>query len=125
MGSCFRAVSVDPVDMGWCRVARVSQTAHVREDRLKRIERIRRCIGFGEVIRQVVVDTGHPRGLELHVLTDSGLVLVFNERSRRLVTILIARPAQVRRYYEPFGEIVPRDVLRRAFYNTEVHHWNV
>lgn len=124
MGTSFRVVSVNQMDTSGCHPTRVSLTAHVREDRARRISRIGRCIGFGSVVRRAVVDTGHPQGLELHVLTDTGLVLVLNERSHRLVTVLIARPGQVRRYYEPFGEKPPKSLMDRAFYNTQVRHWN-
>lgn len=41
-----------------------------------------------------------------------------------LVTVLVARPGQVARYYEPFGEDVPDWLMARAYENTCVRHLN-
>lgn len=71
-----------------------------------------------------LVDTGHRAGCEVHVLTSTGIVLVFNAHSRKLITVLVARPGQVARYYEPFGEDVPDWLMARAYENTCVRHLN-
>lgn len=105
-------------------LGRLRETEHLHSDRRERVRRIARDIGFGHPVRQCLVDTGHAAGLEVHVLTNTGIVLVFNAGSGKLVTVLIARPGQVRRYYEPFGEAVPRDILERAYRNACVNHWN-
>lgn len=105
-------------------LGRVRQSDHFRDERKARLDRIRRNVGFGEVVRVCVVDTGHPAGHEVHVLTSTGVVLVLNARTKRLVTMLVARPGQVERYYRPFGEEVPEALLERAYQNTRVHHWN-
>ncbi len=78
----------------------------------------------GHFVRQCLVDTGHRAGCEVHVLTSTGIVLVFNAHSCKLVTVLVARPAQVARYYEPFGEDVPDWLMTRAYENTCVRHLN-
>lgn len=49
---------------------------------------------------------------------------MFNAHSRKLVTVLVARPGQVARYYEPFGEDVPDWLMNRAYENTCVRHLN-
>lgn len=127
MGRCFHVieqrVGADIIDLRQGN-GRLRECAHFRNDRRDRLARIRRSVGFGHVVRQCLVDTGHPAGYEIHALTDTGVVVVVNARSHRLVTMLVARPAQVRRYYEPFGEEVPRELLARAYRNTRVHHWN-
>ena len=101
------------------------QTCHFHNDRRERMERAVNAVGLGCPIRCCVVDTGHENGLEVHVLTDTGLVLVYNQDSRRLVTVLVARVGQIRRYYEPFGEEPPSALLKRAYHNTKVCHLNV
>ena len=120
MGKCFRVIELvsdtEPV--------KVSLSRHAARDRRERLARVAHEVGLGEVERMCVVDTGHPAGYELHVLTTTGVVLVLNERTRRLVTVLIARPGQVRRYYAPFGEEASDALIARAFENTSVHHWN-
>lgn len=103
---------------------RARETEHFDTDRRSRYERILHRVGFGHAVRLCLVDTGHPAGREVHVLTSTGVVVVFNERTRRLVTMLVARPGQVARYYAPFGEEPPRRLYHRAYENTCVHHWN-
>lgn len=127
MGKCFhvieRRVGADIIDLRQ-EDGRICECAHFRLDRRERLDRIRHSVGFGHVVRQCLVDTGHPAGCEIHALTDTGVVVVVNARSHRLVTMLVARPAQVRRYYEPFGEEVPKELIGRAYENTCLHHWN-
>lgn len=43
---------------------------------------------------------------------------------KKLITVLVARPGQVARYYEPFGEDVPDWLMNRAYENTCVRHLN-
>lgn len=105
-------------------LGRLRETGHCHYERRARILRIAKTIGFGEVVRQCLVDTGHPAGREVHVLTSTAVILVFNEHTGRLVTALIARPGQVERYYEPFGEEVPFELMELAYDHTIVHHWN-
>lgn len=127
MGRCFhvinRRVGADIIDLRDGR-GRFYETGHFHDDRGARFSRICRSVGLGHVVRQCLVDTGHPAGREVHMLTDTGVVVVVNARSHRLVTMLVARPNQVKRYYEPFGEEVPKELLARAYRNTRVHHWN-
>lgn len=114
----------EDADVRYQILGRARLTEHFKYGRRGRYERIRRDIGFGRAIRSCLVDTGHREGLEVHVLTTTGVVLVFNARDERLVTMLVARPGQVVRYYAPFGERAPRRLYRRACENACVHHWN-
>lgn len=82
---------------------------HYDGERLTREELIER-IGEGNVICSVVIDKGHPNGAEEHFLTDTGIIIIVNNRTRILVTKLIARPGQLRR----FGNRVPRRVVELA-----------
>lgn len=95
-------------------LGRLRESGHFHRDRHERIMRIAQTVGFGHIVRQCLVDTGHRAGCEVHVLTSTGIVLVFNAHSRKLVTVLVARPGQVARYYEPFGEDVPDWLMARA-----------
>lgn len=72
---------------------------HYTKDRQSR-EAIITQIGEGTVIKEVVVDRGHRNGPEVHKITSTALILVYNQRSGKLVTKLIARPAQILRYYK-------------------------
>lgn len=55
--------------------------------------------GNGKVIDSFVVDKGHKNGAERHCITDHGLIIVYNVRTGKMVTKLIARPHQIKRYY--------------------------
>lgn len=72
-------------------------------------------IGYGNAVLKIHgIDKGHRNGAECHVVTDTGLILVYNEASKKLVTVLIARPAQVQRYYDMIGQLAPRWLMQIA-----------
>ena len=70
---------------------------HYNRDRVAR-EKLIREIGIGKEIKTVRVDKGHPNGAELHTITTNGIVIIRNERTKKMITKLIARPNQIRRY---------------------------
>lgn len=106
------------------RVAGLFQTLHFKNSRIARFGRVQKEIGFGFVIRACVVDRGHANGQEVHVITDTGIVAVFNRHTESLITILVARPQQIKRYYAPFGDDVPEALMTAAYNNTVVKHLN-
>ena len=56
-----------------------------------------------------IVDTEHPNGDEIHTITEKGFIVIQNKDSRRIVTILAARPRQITRYWNGLGEPLPTD----------------
>ena len=76
---------------------------HYIRDRQSREEIISR-IGLGEAVATIRVDRGHPKGPELHTITTTGIIIIRNERSHKIVTKLIARPGQIRRYFDEIPE---------------------
>lgn len=60
------------------------------------------------------VDKGHPNGSEIHALTEQGVIYIFNKETGKLITCLIARPAQLARYYEAVGAVCPKKAYRLA-----------
>lgn len=71
--------------------------------------------GDGKTLDSFVVDKGHRNGLERHCITDHGLIVVYNVNSGKMVTKLIARPQQVRRYYDGTGKAPPKEILQLCF----------
>lgn len=75
------------------------QTSHAvkRSHRLQIAERliIEEC---AKVVKIAVVDKGHTNGNEIHVVYNNGVVKVYNARTRKFITVLIARVPQVERY---------------------------
>lgn len=72
---------------------------HYKNDRVKR-ENLIAEIGYGKVVKSVVIDNHHPNGAEIHEVSDTGIITIYNQRTHKLVTKLIARPGQIRRYFE-------------------------
>lgn len=90
----------------------MATSKHWSKDRQRRSHIIAQ-IGMGQVIREVVVDRGHRNGPEVHKVTTTGLVVIYNQRTGIMVTVLIARPNQIKRYF-PEGQ-APQDVVNLAF----------
>lgn len=74
-------------------------TRHYEFERQSR-EALIKQIGIGKIVKSVVIDRGHKNGPEVHAISETGIVMIFNKRSKQLITKLIARPAQIKRYYE-------------------------
>ena len=51
-----------------------------------------------KVLKIAVVDKGHANGNEIHVVYNNGIVKVYNERTHKFITVLIARAPQIERY---------------------------
>lgn len=85
---------------------------HYTNDRQKREEIIKK-IGYGKIIKSVVVDRGHKNGPEIHNLSDTGIITIQNQRTKKMITKLIARPGQIKRYYKE-NEIIPTGLLNLA-----------
>ena len=85
---------------------------HYCECRKERERKIR-AIGEGTECAEKIVDRGHPNGAERHVLTTTGIIIVYNARTGILVTKLIARPGQVKRFFA--DGIAPAEILRVAY----------
>lgn len=85
---------------------------HYTNDRQKREEIIKK-IGYGKIIKSVVIDRGHKNGPEIHNLSDTGIITIQNQRTKKMITKLIARPGQIKRYYKE-NEIIPIGLLNLA-----------
>ena len=75
------------------------QTSHA-VNRSKRLQIAERLIyeESAKVIKIVVVNKGHKNGNEIHLVYNNGVVKVYNERTRKFITVLIARVPQIERY---------------------------
>ena len=74
-------------------------TAH-GVNRSKRLQIAERLIleESAKIIRIAVVNKGHENGNEIHIIYNNGVVKVYNERTRKFITVLIARVPQIERY---------------------------
>ena len=75
------------------------QTSHALK-RSKRLQVAERLIfeESAKVVKIAVVDKGHENGNEIHLVYNNGVIKVYNERTRKFITVLIARVPQIERY---------------------------
>ena len=75
------------------------QTSHALK-RSKRLQIAERLIyeERAKVIKIAVVNKGHENGDEIHIIYNNGIIKVYNEHTRKFITVLIARVPQVERY---------------------------
>lgn len=92
-------------------------TMHYKNDKTVRIMVIEKYIGFGRDIFSAEVNRGHKNGTEIHVVTDTAIIKIYNARTRRHVTDLIARPNQIKRVYNAKGQYAPKWLLDVAYEN--------
>ena len=105
-----------------CKVSSVNglnnvSTFHYAKDRTVRHNKIANVIGEGNCIAYFIVDKAHPNGNEVHCVYDNGIVVIYNENSKRLITELIARPNQIYRYWSGLGIAFPSQynhIIRKA-----------
>ena len=75
------------------------QTSHA-VNRFKRLQVAERLIieESAKVVKIAVVNKGHKNGNEIHVIFNNGIIKVYNARTRKFITVLIARVPQIERY---------------------------
>ena len=75
------------------------QTSHA-VNRSKRLQIAERLIieESAKVVKIAVVNKGHANGNEIHVIFNNGIIKVYNARTRKFITVLIARVPQIERY---------------------------
>lgn len=74
-------------------------TAHAL-NRSKRLQVAERLIieESAKVIKIAVVNKGHKNGNEIHLVYNNGVVKIYNQNTRKFITVLIARVPQIERY---------------------------
>ena len=101
-------------------------TKHYKNQRHKREDFINKYLhDDGYIVDGFVVDKGHRNGLEVHSITDNGIIIIHNLVSGALITKLIARPNQIRRYYESTGREPPKEyerILELAKWHESLHY---
>lgn len=98
---------------------------HYKNKRHKREKFINKYLNEGHVIDGFIVDKGHKNGAEVHSLTDNGIIIVYNLHSGVLVTKLIAREQQIKRYYEGTNRERPpeyENVLKLARWHESLYY---
>ena len=77
----------------------LANTQHINT-RCERLQIANRLIQdeHAKVIKIAIVDKGHDNGEEIHIIYNNGVVKIYNARTHKFITILIARIPQLERY---------------------------
>ena len=69
-------------------------------NRSKRLQIAERLIieESAKVCKIAIVNKGHANGNEIHLVYNNGIVKIYNEHTRKFITVLIARVPQIERY---------------------------
>jgi len=87
-------------------------TKHFDEERINRFN----SYSFGsKVLGAFEVDKNHRDGNEVHIIDDEGFIYIFNKNSKRFITILSGRPAQIKRYWEGLNMQYGTKVLQATY----------
>lgn len=86
---------------------------HYTTERQDRDSLIQQNFGDGNVVDTFLVDKDGVK--EIHEVTDSGLIIVKNPLTSKVVTKLIARPKQLRRLYESQDRTPPPKLMKLAY----------
>jgi len=89
----------------------MKKSLHYTTERRFRERRIKE-IGEGAIYAEFIVDNGHKNGAERHIITTNGIIIIYNVKTNRLITKLIARPGQIKKYY-PDGNY-PQEIISIA-----------
>ena len=75
------------------------QTLHA-VNRSRRLQIAQRLIieESAKVCKIAIVNKGHENGNEIHLVYNNGIVKIYNEHTRKFITVLIARTPQIERY---------------------------
>ena len=75
------------------------KTSHA-VNRSKRLQVAERLIieEYAKVVKIAVVNKGHKNGNEIHIVYNNGIVKIYNQNTRKFITVLIAREPQITRY---------------------------
>lgn len=94
----------------WMKSARLSQ--HMFFERRERMIAANFSNTHQFAVAAFEVNRGHPDGPEIHFITNMGVIVIFNKYSHKICSILIARPNQVKRYFDDCGIKISREIWR-------------
>lgn len=111
-------ISCEKIDL--CNIDRDLMSRGITEHLRERNKRVKRALEIdcgAEFVGAFIVDRGHKNGREIHVISENGIIWVFNESKykrgeKALITVLIGRPNQVKRYWDMCGECVSVELER-------------
>ena len=107
------------------QIKNLVQTIHLEDERKTRIDMSFSESNNARIERVFLVEKGHRDGLEIHIVLNDATIFIINNDSRKLITILFARPEQIERLYRICNETSntnlkpPKKLLAKARINKE------
>ena len=77
------------------------------------------------IVSSFLVDKGHRNGNEIHCLMSTGSIIIFNENTKKFITLLYPRVPQVLRYYKDLHKEAPQLLIDKAIENEEKGYNNM
>ena len=114
----FKVVKEIPSDKQKDLLKISSSTEHMK-DRHNRLNKIKDTFGHGEILHAFIIDKQHKNGNEIHQINDNGCIYIFNYKTGRMITCLIARPGQIKRYFDNSPNRPSQELIDRALYNQQ------
>lgn len=93
------------------------QTLHISKNRIFRFNKALELNDNSEINKSFFVDKRHPNGPEIHNVSEKGIIFIINAKTKKLVTILIARPNQIKRLYMACNLKVPHKIIQYSINN--------
>lgn len=104
-------------------------THHFNNDRKNRFKSFNeKTNDIGNPVYSFVVNCGHSNGKEIHTITEKAVILIHNVETKKLVTMLFARPGQIIRYWKTLNIELPRNdstfnlIIRYSKLNKDLGH---
>ena len=101
-------------------LASAVKTSHIKNERIERNTLIKYCIKDGILLTSFIVDENDNRGRLIHNIMSNGVIIIQNERTKRIVTQYVARSGQIVRYWKLRGMNIPMQY--RGLLNIARHH---
>lgn len=96
------------------------KTEHLKDKRKERLDLAISLLDNNDYIEYTfLIDKNHIEGKELHCITHSGIIFILNEYKYNnnipcFITVLLARPNQIKRLYEPFNLHISNYTLKKT-----------
>lgn len=104
-------------------------TNHFNNDRKNRLQLLnKKTTNIGNPVYSFVVNCGHINGKEMHTITEKGVILIHNIKTKKLVTMLFARPGQIIRYWKalsldlPVNDPIFKLIIKYSELNKDLGH---
>lgn len=86
-------------------------TKHLTDERKERMVVYQKYLSTN-FIEGFLVDNGHRNGAERHFINENGLAYIYNDKSKKFITITHLRSGQLYHYFKSTDTPIPMDIKR-------------